>query len=77
MAPLKTTRDLSILLGKSMTWVNHHVHGWPCTRLGRSIRFTETHVAEILAMYEQRPVAAPTSDEISRKRETRRRGRAA
>lgn len=68
---LRTKQDMAALLRKSMSWVNHQVHRWPCERIGRTVLFTDAHVADILAMYEDRPTSVPTRDEVARKREQR------
>jgi hypothetical protein len=50
-------QDAGALLGQSANWMLEKARAGtiPCTRLGRKIRFTPHHVAEIARMFEQKP----------------------
>lgn len=39
----------------------NHDHGWPCTRVGRTIRWTAEQVEQIKAMHRVKP-SAPVND---------------
>lgn len=57
MAPLMTIKDLAARLNVPESWVRDKVTAEqiPFTRIGRHVRFTEQHLAEIVAEGERRP----------------------
>ena len=57
MSGLRTEADLADLLGATERRVAdwRRIYGWPCTRIGRTIRFTEAQVEQILASHEHKP----------------------
>lgn len=61
MNPLLDMQGLADYLGKSLGWVRKEVAAGriPFTRVGKSPRFTEEHVRQILAAGEQPVASAP------------------
>lgn len=58
-----TVAELAALLGMSESWVEKQcaARAIPFTKVGRQNRFTEAHVAAILAAGEQTPINAPAT----------------
>lgn len=58
-APLLNKQQLAELLGVPLGWVDRATAGRtiPFTRIGKHIRFSETHVAQIVASGETRPAS--------------------
>jgi len=52
-----SSADAGELIGKTENWMKEKARAGtiPCTRIGRTIRFTPQQVAEIVRMHEQKP----------------------
>lgn len=59
MTTLHAPADLAKVLGKSTKWVERRQAQWPHLKVGRSVKFTDEHVAEVIKLLEQRPEPAP------------------
>ena len=61
---LLTADDLAVVFGVSrrriMEW--QHAHGWPCVRVGRTIRWTPELVEQIKAKHTITPQAVKPAD---------------
>ena len=59
--PLRNTKEAAQLLGVSASWLKKQViaRNVPCTRIGRSVRFTEAQIAEIIASRAQPVKVSP------------------
>ncbi len=68
--------DVAAVLGKSRYWLASQVRAGklPHLRTGRTVRFTEAHVQQILAAVEQRPIQSqPTARGLTPRSAARRR----
>ena len=74
-----TTDDVARMLGKSRDWVRDaaNTRKFPHLRIGKSIRFSEAHLQQIIALLEQAPAehATPIGQLTSRSRARRPRTR--
>lgn len=52
---LLTPEEVAECLRVSVNYVVENGTGWPHVRLGRARLYTEAHVAQIIALHEQRP----------------------
>lgn len=61
MAPLLDMDQLAAHLGVKRSWVKDKVAARqiPFTKVGKHVRFTEEHVAQIVAMGEQSAITTP------------------
>lgn len=63
---LYTPADLAELFGVTERWIHEwrRTNGWPSVRVGRTIRFTQAQVDEILERHSQAP-ETPESDPVT------------